>query len=355
MGKKKRANKGLEQQLQLSSIFEGLFDSQVISSVLKDSGGDYELALERLMTLRDSMIGNTCDISTMTTTDNKVGQIKCKFPSCDGDVISLMLAECDGDVDRVVEILSSNVSHVECQLPHPPQQIASAAQDGTDIHRIVVENVLSETNNFDHKRSEAGDTSYQFIKHILADFMPFEKIEKFLEERNCHENSSAVQLEKVVDDVLLFITENTTNDESFNSENGAGSAYDMFEKEIMLYETPEDQLKMTSPLLKNYENDMDYKEAKRLVRQFFSNKKELDGGYCVTDSVIEQALDLTKETVSFVIVYNPDVAIGWICEEINACQMLNFSQTKKSVISQKGNCTQSTPSKKDAYFVCVYD
>ena len=115
MGKKKRVKKELECQLQLGSIFEGVFDSQLIASILKETEGDEELALLRLTDLKNAMYegGMSCttagggddmggDSSSQNNSvfESHIDQIHSIFQTYDRDVIAMMLLECENNMEK---------------------------------------------------------------------------------------------------------------------------------------------------------------------------------------------------------------------------------------------------------------
>jgi hypothetical protein len=93
-----------------------------------------------------------------------------------------------------------------------------------------------------------------------------------------------------------------------------------------------------------YDDRHEYGDAKIIVRSFFENTDgtETQVSY-VSDAIIETALELSKgKKTSLIHSYDPDAAIGWICEEINTKQQNKISPKSRVVLRSDGNQYTST-------------
>ena len=332
MGRKKRSKKNLEVQLQLSVIFEGVFDSQLITSILKDVNGDYETALERLMYMK-SMINENKNHSTslLSHHDTDIDQVQVIFPSCDREVISFMLIENDHHVERVIDLLSATEHSDDTPLPLPTSRdivYETSLPLSSESSSIIEEASKSVTESLNSDDESTSNNPYEFMKFVLADFMHPQKIQSFLEERHCTESSSPEHLQNIMNELLISISENTTIADvtSDNVEVRTNpAAYDEeWDTDIILYHAVNECLLENSYDNNiNYDNNEDFLEAKRIIKNFFTTLAEPITKQ-VTDAMIDTALDLSKKKISAlpVSVYDPDTAIRCIYEEITAKQNL---------------------------------
>ena len=378
MGKKKRINKDLESQLQLSEVFNGVFDAQLIASLVKEAEGDYDVAMIRLTELSSVMFsgdgGGVSAVSAVSavggvsggvsgggggvsgsnsssgshTYENKVDSLFAMFPSYDREVISFMLDECNGVVEDVVDIISRD-HHV---LPPSQSNHQMKSSLTYDSSTNIISSDLQEkdvyctlTTSEHHVEDDKVESPLQIMKYMLMDFLPSEKIDKYLQDKDCSECSTVEHLQRCMNDILLFVSVNTTcADMLDDSEND--SATDMVlsstssrtdidgdsnivsdtDLDMFLFESTlhfdSDTLGLNgdSPSINMNTSHAQFKEAKRIVRSFFKKSDKFDKGVSphVPESMIEAALELSKTSSVYESEFCPDAAIGWICEELSA-------------------------------------
>ena len=385
MGKKKRVKKELECQLQLGSIFEGVFDSQLIASILKETEGDEELALLRLTDLKNAMYegGMSCttagggddmggDSSSQNNSvfESHIDQIHSIFQTYDRDVIAMMLLECENNMEKVIEIISGECDKAPLPLTSSPTTTTTSTKGQAGICTI--------NDNTHINCQESTDNPFQIIKYMLTDFMSTDKIEKYLQDKQCTEHSSLEYLQSVMNEILVFVSMNTTCDDiadTYSDESLQTSLCDRvsqtlnsiqpssalpssdFDMNLCLFESTlqfdrEEQFDMPPLSFSDDRNELIV--AKNIVWSFFENTAIAETKIShVSDAMIETALELSKDS-NFIGAYDPDSAISWICEEINSKKQNKISP-KSRVVPNTGKQTtgKQTPSKSDRYSQCV--
>lgn len=368
MGKKKKLNKELACQLQLAAAFDGVFDTQLITSVLHEVGNDYDMALLRLTEMTKAIYdGHSQEKNSNATADSPeshVTYLHSMFPNYDLEVISMMLEECDGVVERVVEAISKSSDSAP---PPPVSQDTygdSSRTAGLSSHLNDEDICKLNSTSLPKEEHEEGDDSspLQVMKYMLLDFMPHDEIEIFLITKDCTEHSSADHLQRVMNEILAYVSLNTTC-ESMTEQFSAGG--DMSDN-VFYSSIPENESKLK---LQNFHGDSDldillyessltlggdmcgdttsqsqflregekqFLEAKNIVRSFFKNwGTSKSGKVSVPDSMIDSALELSRVSSHPGMPGSPgylcpDAAIGWICEELNASHPQNHSTVARS-------------------------